>query len=177
MVKKTALKIECGSFIHDFVHAHVVDLQLLLQIVSSIFGNFGHVIYRWKNLKNTFPTVYHTPKNCKNCKRKLQKTLTVRIVGLHKTVDKRTALNFECVFFTMFCYREIKISSMPWRIGQNIWKFESLFGMAFPIRIVHCSNLYHSSLYFIDCLLDMSLAIVSNYQIWTNVAILACFRH
>jgi len=86
------------------VHARVVDLQLLLQFAFGIFGIFGRVIYRWKGLENTFQTVYHTPKNYENCRQKLQKTLTVRLVGLHKTVDKRTALDFECGFFTMFCY-------------------------------------------------------------------------
>jgi len=104
MVKKNALKIECGSFIHGFVHAHIVDLQLLLQFPTGVFGIFGLVTYRWKGLENTFPTVYHTPKNFKKSIQKLQKKLTVRVVGLYKTVDKRTALDFECVFFTMFCY-------------------------------------------------------------------------
>jgi len=96
--KKIALKIECSSFIHGFVHACVVDLQFLLQIASAIFGIFRRVIYRWKGLENTFPMVYHTPENSKNSSRKLQKKLTARVVGLHKTVDKRTALDFECGF-------------------------------------------------------------------------------
>jgi len=98
MVKKTALKIECGSFIYSFVHAHVVDLQLLLQFPTAIFRIFGRMIYRWKGLENTFPKVYHTPKNSKNSSQKLQKKLTMCVVGLHKTVDKRTTLDFECGF-------------------------------------------------------------------------------
>jgi len=50
MVKKTALKIECGSFIHGLGHARVVDLQLILQFPTAVFGIFGHVIYRWKGI-------------------------------------------------------------------------------------------------------------------------------
>jgi len=100
-LKKTALKIECGSFSHGFGHVRIVDLQFLLQFSTRIFGC---MIYRWKGLKNTFPIVYHTPKISS---RKLQKKLIARVVGLHKTMDKRTTFNFECGFlFTMFCYSE-----------------------------------------------------------------------
>jgi len=58
--KKTALKIECGSFCHDFVHASVVGLQLLLQFLTEIFVILERVIYRWNGLENyTFSTVYY----------------------------------------------------------------------------------------------------------------------
>jgi len=104
MVKKTALKIECGSFSHGFFHLHVVDLQLLLQFSTAIFGIFGCVIYRWNGIFKTFPTVYLKSKNYKNFSRKSQKKLQVHYVCMHKTMAKRTALDFECNFFTMFCY-------------------------------------------------------------------------
>jgi len=98
MLKKNALKINCGSFIHGFVQAHYARIQLLLQFTTAIFGIFGRVIYRWKGIFKTFPTVYYTPKNYKNCSRKLQKKLQIHYECMHKTVDKRTALDLSAVF-------------------------------------------------------------------------------
>jgi len=45
--------------------------------------------------------VYLTPKNSSQ---KLQKKLQVHYACMHKNVAKRTVLDFEYVFFTMFCY-------------------------------------------------------------------------
>jgi len=101
---KTALKIECGSFSYGFVHMHVVDLQLILQFPTRIFEIIGRLICRWKGIFNIFPTVYHTPKISKNFSCKLQKKMIVRIVGLHKTMAKRTHSKLSAVLFAMFCY-------------------------------------------------------------------------
>jgi len=109
------------------VHARVVDLQLLLQFPTGIFGR---VIYRWKDLENSFPTIYHTPKNSS---RKLQKKLTTRVVGLHKTMDKRTALDFECGLF-LPCFVIVLVLD----IFQKFWPLK------LQRQIVRETNLYAS---------------------------------
>jgi hypothetical protein len=51
----------CGSFDH-------LDKQLLndykfvfIGLPTKLLGIFGILIYRWKGLENTFPTVYYMP--------------------------------------------------------------------------------------------------------------------
>jgi hypothetical protein len=46
---------------------------------TAIFGICGRVIYRWKGLENTFPTVYYMPTNILklHLKKKKEKSVVV----------------------------------------------------------------------------------------------------
>ena len=37
--------------------------DLFFGLPAAMFGIWRRVIYRWKGLENTFPTVYYTPQN------------------------------------------------------------------------------------------------------------------
>jgi len=71
--KKTTLKIECNSFDHSYVHTHYACIQLLLQIMTTIFRILECKIYCWKGLKISFQGYITHPKILKiaivNCKR------------------------------------------------------------------------------------------------------------
>jgi hypothetical protein len=51
-----------------------IECIFLFFLPTAIFGIWRLVIYRWKGLENTFPTVYYMPKNVLNLHLKTQKT-------------------------------------------------------------------------------------------------------
>ena len=53
----------CGSFDHHALQSLNNCRFVFLDLPTDTLGILGLVIYRWKGLENTFPTVYHTPQN------------------------------------------------------------------------------------------------------------------
>jgi hypothetical protein len=73
-----------------------IFIYLLFIFGHYNFKNLGRVIYWWKGLQNTFPTIYYTPQNAQNCSRKNKKQMFVVVEWLQIMLVKRTATNFGC---------------------------------------------------------------------------------
>jgi hypothetical protein len=96
--------VHCGSFDHP-------DLQSLNDCRFSFFGLpteflgiWGLLIYHWKGLENTFPTVYYMPQNFKIAvvkqNRKICNCLVTADQGGQKNRNgKTTTLLFYHVFY------------------------------------------------------------------------------
>jgi hypothetical protein len=61
----------CGSFDHPDMQS-LKNFRLVFMVGNSII--WGHVIYRWKGLENTFPMVYYVPPESQNCSHKTKKS-------------------------------------------------------------------------------------------------------
>ena len=53
----------CGSFDHHARQSLNNCIFVFLDLPTDTLGILGLVIYHWKGLESTFPTVYHTPQN------------------------------------------------------------------------------------------------------------------
>ena len=62
----------CGSFDQHALQS-LNDYNLFFILPTEILGIWGLVIYRWKSLKYTFPTVYYTSQKFSHCSRKMKK--------------------------------------------------------------------------------------------------------
>jgi hypothetical protein len=55
--------------------SRLTTANLFFSIPTKILGNLGPLVYRWKGLENTFPTVYYMPPTFLNCIRKRKKKI------------------------------------------------------------------------------------------------------
>ena len=67
---------------------------------AEMFNIWRRVIYRWKGLENTFPTVYYTPQNLKKTVEKRQRKIhsclvTVDQGGQKKRNGKSSNINYQ----------------------------------------------------------------------------------
>jgi hypothetical protein len=53
--------VYCGSFDHPNLHSFNDYKLLLYGLLADFLGNWGFLIYHWKGLENTCPTVYYMP--------------------------------------------------------------------------------------------------------------------
>ena len=53
----------CGSFDHHALQSLNNYRFVFLDLPTNTLGILGLVIYRWKGIEITFPTVYYTPRN------------------------------------------------------------------------------------------------------------------
>ena len=61
--KEPQLFSHCGSFDHHAMQSLNICIFVFLDLPIDTLGVVGFVIYRWKGLGNSFPTVYHIPQN------------------------------------------------------------------------------------------------------------------
>jgi len=88
-------------------------------------------LYCWKVFQNTFPMVYHTPWNSKNCSWKLQKKLIAHVVVLNKNVAKRIIQFWVRFYLTIFCYSVCG----QWREKKHIY-FNSIINFPNKKKII-----------------------------------------
>ena len=53
----------CGSFDHHALQSLNNRRFVFLDLATDTLGILGLVIYGWKGLENTFPTLYYTPQD------------------------------------------------------------------------------------------------------------------
>ena len=63
--------VHCASFDHPDMHSFN-DYKFVF-LSTEVLGIWGLLIYYWKGLEITFPTVYNKPPKLKNCRRKRKK--------------------------------------------------------------------------------------------------------
>ena len=58
--KESQSFVHCGSFDHPDLHS-LNDSNFVFGLQTEVLGIWEILIYRWKGLENTFPTVYYMP--------------------------------------------------------------------------------------------------------------------
>ena len=64
--------VQCGSFDHPDLHSLNDYNFVFFGLPTEVLGIWGLLIYRWKGIENTFPTVHYMPPKFKNYSRKTQ---------------------------------------------------------------------------------------------------------
>ena len=63
MLKKTAAKIGCGCFDQPDLQVFKRLQIFLFHFATAILKYMGCLIYTWKHIDMTFPTLYYMPPN------------------------------------------------------------------------------------------------------------------
>ena len=73
--KEPQLFFYCSSFDHHALQLLNNCIFVFLDLATDTVDILELVIYRWKGLENTFPTVYHTPQHIYFFDRKMKNKL------------------------------------------------------------------------------------------------------
>jgi hypothetical protein len=75
MVKKNRSHFPIAVLLTTLICSHYTTADLIFDLTTQILRIWGLLIYRWKGLENTFPTVYYMPPEFQSFNRKTKKTI------------------------------------------------------------------------------------------------------